>query len=482
MANCYGGVTILDVVENSYGSLRTTGLQNAAKLKKDFWNCVNNPVKVSVNLLMEEDVETFDINGDVVMVVRVPRARREQRPVYVNNILWNGTYRRKWEGDYQCSQSEIRAMLRDEPEETIDMTVLEEFTLNDLNDEPIRGYRNYHSAVSPGHVWEKLSKADYLERIGAAGRARGSDRLHPTAAGLLMFGEEYRIVRYFSEYFLDYRDVLDPSIRWTDRIQSSSGDWTGNRFDFFFRACNKLIRDIEKPFALDGLTRIEDTPVHKAVREAFANCIVNTDFYLPRGIVVLKERNKIIMQNPGSIRTGKDQMLRGGVSDPRNKAIMKMLNLISIGERAGSGVPNICSVWASKGWNDPVVEEQYAPDRTVLTLMFTEKQAEKQEDEQAEKETKKQLGKANRKNIQEEQVRKTSGKTSGNGLGSKTIVHKDKIILMIRRQKSASFSEIAEYIKLSSARTRVLLGQLVEEGYVVAKGEGRARRYFATDK
>ena len=63
-------------------------------------------------------------------------------------------------------------------------------------------------------------------------------------------------------------------------------------------------------------------------------------------------------------------MLRGGISDPRNKSIMKMLNLISIGERAGSGVPDIYSVWANKGWEEPVVEEQYAPDRTILILSF----------------------------------------------------------------------------------------------------------------
>jgi hypothetical protein len=42
-------------------------------------------------------------------------------------------------------------------------------------------------------------------------------------------------------------------------------------------------------------------------------------------------------------------MLRGGISDPRNKAIMKILNLIAIGEHAGSGVPDIYSVWADKG-------------------------------------------------------------------------------------------------------------------------------------
>ena len=61
----------------------------------------------------------------------------------------------------------------------------------------------------------------------------------------------------------------------------------------------KLLRET-KPFALDGVFRVDDTPVHKAVREALANCLVNTDFYLPRGVVILKDREKIVMQNPGS--------------------------------------------------------------------------------------------------------------------------------------------------------------------------------------
>ena len=457
MANCYGGIIILGVVENSDRSFYTTGLQNAAKMNKDFWDTVNNKTKVNVNLLTDDDVETYDVNGDVIMVIRVPRARREQRPVYINNDIWNGTYRRNWEGDYHCTRSEIRAMLRDEPEETMDMLVLEEFTLDDLNNEAVRGYRNYHSAVRPGHVWEKLAREEYLEKIGAVGRLKSSNELHPTAAGLLMFGEEYRIVRYFPEYFLDYREILDPSIRWTDRIQSSSGDWTGNLFDFFFRVYNKISRDFEKPFALEGINRIEDTPVHKAVREALANCIVNTDFYLPRGIVILKERNQIIMQNPGSIRTGKKQMLRGGISDPRNKAIMKMFNMISIGERAGSGVPDIFSVWNDKGWIEPTVEECYEPDRTILTLAFVKKQAEKTS------------GKNKRK--------KQAEKTGNYKETAKTAENKRRIKEYLMQNESMASSEIAEYVQLSPARLRVLLAELVSEGKIIPIGNGRSRKY-----
>lgn len=195
-------------------------------------------------------------------------------------------------------------------------------------------------------------------------------KLHPTAAGLLMFGDEYKILYEYPEYFLDFRELLDPSIRWTDRLQSSSGDWTGNLFDFFFRVYGKLVKDVKIPFKLEGVVRIDDTPVHKAIREALANCLVNTDFYLPRGVVIKKDADSIIMENPGSIRTGKNQMLKGGISDPRNKALMKMLNMIGIGERAGSGVPDIYSVWENQGWVAPEVIEEYAPDRTILKLSF----------------------------------------------------------------------------------------------------------------
>ena len=54
-----------------------------------------------------------------------------------------------------------------------------------------------------------------------------------------------------------------------------------------------------------------------------------------------------------------------------------MFNLINIGERVGSGVPNIFNVWEDEGWEEPVIEERFDPDRTVLLLSFKKKVAEK---------------------------------------------------------------------------------------------------------
>ena len=89
--------------------------------------------------------------------------------------------------------------------------------------------------------------------------------------------------------------------------------------------------------------------------------------------MIKKEDDKLVIENPGSIRIGKKQMLRGGISDPRNKTLMKMFNMIGIGERAGSGIPDIYQVWENEGWQIPVIEESYNPDRTCLSLEFAEK-------------------------------------------------------------------------------------------------------------
>ena len=205
------------------------------------------------------------------------------------------------------------------------------------------------------------------------------------------------------------------------------------------------MKDLKIPFKLEGITRIDDTPVHKALREAFANCIVNTDFYLPRGIVIRKDADSIVMENPGSIRTGKEQMLKGGISDPRNKALMKMFNLIGIGERAGSGVPDIYSVWNDQDWREPEVDEQYNPDRTILKLPLV-RRAKKTSEKSKRKKQAKKTG----------EIKQTK----------KTIENKEKIIAYLLQNDIGKTGEIAEWLDLSKARTRVLLKEMADEGSI----------------
>lgn len=57
---------------------------------------------------------------------------------------------------------------------------------------------------------------------------------------------------------------------------------------------------------MEGGFRVDDTPVHRELREALVNCIINTDFYGKYGILIIKEENKIVFENPGYIRLGKE--------------------------------------------------------------------------------------------------------------------------------------------------------------------------------
>ena len=40
----------------------------------------------------------------------------------------------------------------------------------------------------------------------------------------------------------------------------------------------RLRKILKYHFWMDGGFRVDDTPVHRALREALANCIINTDF------------------------------------------------------------------------------------------------------------------------------------------------------------------------------------------------------------
>ncbi|MCM1539789.1 MAG: putative DNA binding domain-containing protein [Blautia sp.] len=460
-ANCYGGVIILGVKEESNKHWQTTGLKSAdrEKLLKEFWDIVNNPQKVSINLLSDHDVEVYDVGEDIAIAIHVPMAKREQKPVFINNNMFSGTFKRNHEGDYRCTQLQVKSMLRDQTESTMDMRIIEEMTIDQLDNETIQSYRNRHRAFRPGHPWINLSDADYLQKIGAAEFGKDKE-LHPTAAGLLMFGEENRIVRVYPDYFLDYQEMLDPTIRWTDRLQSSSGEWSGNLFDFYFRVYQKITKNVKIPFKTVGGDRIDDTPVHRALREVLANCLVNADFFVPRGVVIRQKNDTLILENPGSIRVGKYQMKLGGESDPRNKALMKMFNLIDIGERAGSGVPELFMVWEKESWEEPQINERLDDvERTTVILPFKEKSVRKVS----------------------EKCQKSAEKNIGKKVTKKTLMQYDAILSAMAQGIWYQAKDLSGVLDVKGNRLKTLLRELVAAQYLEEDGTTKGKKYRKRD-
>ena len=365
-ANTNGGIILLGVTEDAQHQLHVEGVNDADALVIDFWNIINNQSKISINVLNDKDVIVREFDGKKIIIINVPRAQRYDKPIYLDGNLFS-SYKRNGEGDYCCTKEVIQAMLRDASPKTQDMLVLGNMNLDVFDKDTIKRYRIRMQGIRPGHVWEALEDVDFLYRIGAVGRD-ADGKLHPTAAGLLMFGYEYEIVREYPHYFLDYREKLDDDTRWSDRFVSSSGDWSGNIYDFYFRVYNRIAQSVKVPFALDGISRIDDTELHKALREALANTLINADYYGNTGVVIERNITSITMTNAGTFRIDLDEAINGGISDPRNSGLIKMFSLINIGERAGSGLPMIFKAWTGTDFAMPDITEKENPDRVCLIL------------------------------------------------------------------------------------------------------------------
>ena len=365
-ANTNGGIILLGVTEDAQHQLHVEGVNDADALVIDFWNIINNQSKISINVLNDKDVIVREFDGKKIIIINVPRAQRYDKPIYLDGNLFS-SYKRNGEGDYRCTKEVIQAMLRDASPKTQDMLVLGNMNLDVFDKDTIKRYRIRMQGIRPGHVWEALEDVDFLYRIGAVGRD-ADGKLHPTAAGLLMFGYEYEIVREYPHYFLDYREKLDDDTRWSDRFVSSSGDWSGNIYDFYFRVYNRIAQSVKVPFALDGISRIDDTELHKALREALANTLINADYYGNTGVVIERNITSITMTNAGTFRIDLDEAINGGISDPRNSGLIKMFSLINIGERAGSGLPMIFKAWTGTDFAMPDITEKENPDRVCLIL------------------------------------------------------------------------------------------------------------------
>ena len=80
-ANTIGGLILLGVEESRTKELRVTGVPDARGYMDVVWQTVNDPAKVSANILAPEDVAVHTIDGKEVLVISVPRAGRRQRPV-----------------------------------------------------------------------------------------------------------------------------------------------------------------------------------------------------------------------------------------------------------------------------------------------------------------------------------------------------------------------------------------------------------------
>ncbi len=105
-ANTLGGVILLGVEELSDKSLNPIDLPDPEDLIEELWHGLNDPRKVSANILSKENVYVKSAEGKRIVVIEVPCADGDRFPVYINGDP-KESYQRKGEGDYKFSKEEL---------------------------------------------------------------------------------------------------------------------------------------------------------------------------------------------------------------------------------------------------------------------------------------------------------------------------------------------------------------------------------------
>ena len=84
---------------------------------------------------------------------------------------------------------------------------------------------------------------------------------------------------------------------------------------------------------------MDDTLLHKAVRESCVNMVIHADYMMEGTLKVIKTAEGFEITNPRVLKIPKEQIYRGGNSKARNPRIQSMLRMVGYGDNVGSGFP-----------------------------------------------------------------------------------------------------------------------------------------------
>ncbi len=417
-ANTLGGYILLGVQEYRDKSFHTVDLPDPEGMADLFWKYVNDPARVSVNILLRENIRIEKVNGCRIIVIYVPMADRYHKPVYVDRNLPKGTYRRNGEGDYHCTEQEIEAMLRDSRASTADMTLISGMKADALNMDSVLRFRNHARLLHPDHIYNRLSDTEFLYRTGALDQD-AHNVLHPTAAGLLMFGHHQKIREIFPGYRLIYKDK-------NTEIDSETEKYCLSDFCY---ALNQY---------LSALAFGSRSLMYACITELLVNAIVNADYYSDEGILISGGDHQFSFTNPGTFRI--DLSRKPYESDPRNALIQKMFALTDAATASGRGLVSVMQTLKKLGLPVPVFTHSYNPDRVTVTIETTGLSV----------------------SLPQPKHRRT------------TYVYEEyrnSIVSYLTMYRKASSSDIADYLQLSVSYTRSILKKMAQQGILSADGK-----------
>ena len=371
-ANTNDGLLILGISENTQNKeFYISGVNNPDKILDDLYSLVNNPKKINRNVVNEESVQVINEKGKSIIIIPIYKVDYKDKPIYLNESV-TSTYFRQGTGDFRCSQEQINSMLRDSAKESFDSTLIQDFSILDLDTETIKLYREKFDNINVEHPFSKLDNEQFLIKINALRRDRKDDKIKPTVAGLLIFGTHNSIKEFIPHYNVEYvLKEFSENNRFKDRV-IYDGTWgEDNLFNFFYLVIEKLYLTLNDNSNIqeNSMNRIGISKLRIAIREAFINSLIHSDYKSEKGIMIIRYPDRYIFTNGGTLRIDIKDFFSGAHSDPRNYLIQEIFRFLNLCEKAGTGIPKIMEAVKESHLKYPNLRTEL--DSVELTLWDT---------------------------------------------------------------------------------------------------------------
>ncbi|MDD2370950.1 MAG: putative DNA binding domain-containing protein [Firmicutes bacterium] len=355
-SNTKGGYIILGVAED-YPENKIVGVNNHNEITKNLWDLLSNKEKVSYSTINNEDVSCININEKIIVSIKVNEAPDSNKPVYLKNNFHN-SYIRTGDGDRMISDNELKMLFRNSNPES-DFSLLDRFTIEDLDELSVVSFKEKVSARNPSKGYTKLNIEEFLLNIGAVTKNRETGNIQIKRGTLLFLGKYTSIREVYPYYHLDYFNRKENNLRWIDRVATDEpNEYEMNIFNFYNIVSEKLKLVLKEAFQLDdGNERVGVSDFDESIREALVNCLVHADYLNEHPSTKIEVFDGWFhFVNPGKMLVSIEKFTSGGDSRPRNETIMTMFRHLGVAERQGFGGWQIFSSAVKNKYRIPEIE------------------------------------------------------------------------------------------------------------------------------
>ena len=323
------------------------------------------------NMPLRVDIRTETLAGESVVVVFVPEAAPQDKPIYFKATgLPKGAFRRIGSTDQRCTEDDLETLYQSRQRESFDAGLVSGAELDDFDDAAIAEYRQARAEANPDAEELRWTDAELLQALNAV-RRDAAGAWKPTVAGLLLFGKSVALRRCFPMTRVDYIRV--PGREWVphpDR-RFDTVELRAPLFTLLRRTQAAVLDDLPKGFGLEEgqLQRGEQTVIPlRALREALVNALMHRSYRVQAPVQVIRYANRLEIRNPGFSLKSPDHLGEPG-SMPRNPHIAAVLHETRFAETKGSGIRAMREAMDTAGLVPPLFESDRGQDQ-FSTLFF----------------------------------------------------------------------------------------------------------------